>query len=171
MSTKVKWESFWILAEIIQPLQVAKDIETQGPQWGGFMCTLVTRTTMRDGGELGSSSLLAWVTPVPGECSSFWADKVTLRKLRICLFLDKFRPLSWEVVHTRPQRLRGQRFHWNEGSACGRWTLVNSCLLCVLTTTLPWFPREKIPLCLLKPPLFPLKGLGICLPFHLTCRE
>lgn len=115
--------------------------------------------------RLSFSSLLVWVAPVPEECSSSWADKVTLRKLGICLVLEKFQHLPLEFVHTRVRGPGGKAFD-------GRRVQPVCQLLppvCPLFQLL-FFPG-KISVCLLKPPPFPHKGLGIHLPFYLSCRE
>lgn len=65
---------------------------------------------------------------------------------------------------SKTQRPRRQNFGWNEGSACQLLPPVCPLFQLVL------FPG-KISLCLLKPPPFPLKGLGIHLPFYLSWRD
>lgn len=113
---------------------------------------------------LSFSPLLVWVAPGPEECSSTWADEVTLTTLRISLVLDKFHPLPWELVQTRPRGPGGKAFAGMRVQPVCQ-LLPPACPLFQLLL----YPG-KISLWLLKPPPFPHKGLGIQLPFYLSCR-
>lgn len=90
------------------------------------MHTLVTRIIMRDGGELGSSCLLAWVTPVPGECSNLWADKVTSRKLRICLFFRQIQTSHLRSCAHKTPKAQGTKLSLERGFSLWK---ANSCQL------------------------------------------
>lgn len=99
---------------------------------------------------------------------------LSLRKLSICLVLNKLQPLTWEFVHTRPQRHRRQSFCWNEGSAWASWTLLTP-VSCVLSLPPILVLQGKNPTLSSETTAFSPEGAwhlpAICLPFHLTRGE
>lgn len=82
---------------------------------------------------------------------------LSIRKLRIRLVLGKFKPLTREVLHTRPQKPRRQSLRWNEGSACARWALATP--VSSLPATL--VPQGKNPPLFWNHLLFPTEGLAL----------
>lgn len=121
---------------------------------GGFRCTE---------GELQSITALSH--SCPEECSSSWADKVTLKKLGICLVLDKFHPLPWEVVHTRPRGQGSKAFAgMREGSVC-LWIPASSMFPVPATLA----PRENLTLSSETPSFSPQRPWhSAAIPLELT---
>lgn len=162
MNTKVKKGIFWDLDwDHLESLCVAKDAQTQGTQWGGFMCALVTKTIMRDGGELGFIPLLFWVPPVAEECSSLWADEITLSKKIKYLSCFKQTPTSHLRIraHKTP-KTQETKLLLERGFSLSKLNSLDSCLLCVVSTSYSCSAGKKSHSVFWNHRLFPRGGLA-----------